>query len=392
MSKVIDRILEAELLKSAQEYPVVTVIGPRQSGKTTLVRKLFPCYQYVNLENPELRNLAQEDPKAFMGRFPTPVILDEIQRVPSLLSWIQTEVDENRNSKGQWILTGSSQLQLRESITQSLAGRTALLTLLPFSMRELRAYGEIPEYEELIHFGFLPRIYDQKIRPTRAWRDYYQTYVERDVRQLIALENQIAFERFLRLLAGRTAQLLNLNSLSNDVGVSSVTLSKWLSVLEASYIVFRLPPYHINFGKRITKSPKIYFLDPGLAAYLLGIETPQQVERDPLVGNLFENMIILEALKSRTNQGKQPNLYFFRDHNQNEVDLLYPAAEGIVPIEIKSAKTFTKSFDRNIRYYQKISNSKIPGKLIYGGETEFSSDILQVTNFRNAFANQQTGK
>jgi predicted AAA+ superfamily ATPase len=385
MSKIIRRELTDELLLSASEYPVVTVIGPRQSGKTTLVRSQFPKHGYANLENPEWRELAQRDPKAFLARFPPPVIFDEIQRVPSLLSWIQVLADEQRGVKGQWILTGSNQLQLRESVTQSLAGRTALLTLLPLSLQELEGRHDDWTYAEWIHCGFLPRIYDQGIRPLRAWRDYYQTYVERDVRQLIALENQLLFERFVKLLAGRVGQLINLSSMSGEVGVSLPTLGKWLSILEASFVIFRLPPYHRNFGKRLNKSAKLYFTDPGLAAYLLGIENPAQLERDPLVGGLFENLVVVEALKSRTHRGHDPNLYFFRDHNGKEVDLLYPDGNEVIPVEIKSAQTFDASFAKGIYYFQKLSQSNRAGRIIYSGDTEFASEHYEVRNFKSAF-------
>jgi hypothetical protein len=385
MSNLLHRDLTDELLQSASEYPVVTVIGPRQSGKTTLVRTQFPEHGYANLENPELRELAQNDPKAFLARFPNPVILDEIQRVPALLSWIQVFSDELPGAKGQWILTGSNQLQLRESVSQSLAGRTALLTLLPLSLNELGGRHDDWTYAEWIHSGFLPRIYDQGIRPIRAWRDYYQTYVERNVRQLIALDNHLLFERFVKLLAGRVGQLINLNSLAGEVGVSQPTLGKWLSILEASFLIFRLPPYHRNFGKRLNKSAKLYFTEPGLAAYLLGIENPSQLERDPLVGNLFENLVIVEALKSRTHRGHDPNLYFFRDHNGQEVDLLYPEGNEVIPIEIKSAQTFNNSFAKGIHYFQKISGSKRPGRIIYAGDTEICSEHYEVLNFKSAF-------
>lgn len=384
MSKFIARTLSVELQTSAREYPVVTLVGPRQSGKTTLVRALFPSYAYANLENPELSDLAKSDPKAFLNRYAPPVILDEIQRAPDLLSWIQTQADDDRHAKGKWILTGSNHLLLRETVSQSLTGRTALLTLLPLSLSELGSRAA-PSWTEILHAGFLPCVYDQGIRPLSAWRDYFQTYVERDVRQITAIDNQAGFERFLRLLAGRVGQLLNLNSLSGDVGVSHPTLAKWLSVLEASFLVFRLPPYHRNFGKRITKSPKIYFTDPGLAAFLLGIKNPDQVERDPLAGNLFENLVVVEALKSRLHKGLPPNLYFFRDHNGNEIDLLYPDGNDATPIEIKSAMTFTQSFEKGIAYFHKIANSAKKGRIIYSGDFEFSSDQYDVVNFKNAF-------
>ena len=268
---MVRRVLEGELRLVAQEYPAVTLVGPRQAGKTTLARSVFSEHTYLNLEDPELRALAQQDPKSLLKRFAEPVVIDEIQRVPELLSWIQVAIDEQPKAKGYWILTGSHQLQLHQAISQSLAGRTALLTLLPFSLSELRAYdkkdtgaGARDDFSELIVRGFLPRIHEEDIRPQSAWRDYYKTYVERDVRQLINVGDTLAFERFIRLLAGRVGQLLNISSLANDVGVSQPTASKWLSTLEASFIVFRVGPYHRNFGKRITKSPKVYFVDPGL--------------------------------------------------------------------------------------------------------------------------------
>lgn len=388
----IPRALSAEIRISAREYPVVTIIGPRQSGKTTLSRELFAGYAYANLEDPQIRTLAETDPKAFLRRFPVPVIFDEIQRVPDLLSHIQVRVDESPDEKGQWILTGSNQLKLRESVSQSLAGRTALLTLLPFSIAELKASGlPLPgSAAEWIHRGFLPRIYREGIRPQSAWRDYYQTYVERDVRLLLQLENQTGFERFLKLLAGRVGQLVNLNAMSGEVGVAQSTLTKWLSVLEASFIVFRLPPYFRNFGKRQTKSPKLYFSDPGLAAWLLGIETPAQVERDPLVGGLFENLVVLEALKSRLHSGRMPNLHFFRDSNGREVDLLYPGENGVVPVEIKSAMTYNPEFQSGIRYFQKLSGAATPGRIVYAGELEFRNEICHVVNFANAFTTEKS--
>lgn len=387
MHSIVPRKLSSEILRSSTEYPVVTLIGPRQSGKTTLVRSLFSNHGYANLEDPELRSLAERDPKAFLHRFPPPVIFDEIQRVPSMLSYIQVKVDERPSGKGQWILTGSNQLRLRESVAQSLAGRTALLTLLPFSIGELAGVGASAHrsFSEWIHTGFLPRIHDQGIRPLSAWRDYYQTYVERDVRLLIQLENQTGFERFLRLLAGRVGQLLNLNSMAGEVGVAQSTLAKWMSVLEASFVVFRLLPYHKNFGKRLTKSPKLYFTDPGLAAFLLGIESADQVERDPLVGGLFENLVVLEALKSRLHSGLLPNLHFFRDSNGREVDLLYPFGASVIPIEIKSAMTFHADFESGIRYFQKLTGSMQSGRIIYAGETEFVTDGYEVVNFSRAF-------
>lgn len=387
LHKMIPRQLTSELVLSSQEYPVVTLIGPRQSGKTTLVRSVFPDHGYVNLEHPEIRALAEGDPKAFLARWPAPVIYDEIQRVPGLLSYIQVLADEEPSAKGMWILTGSNHLKLRETVGQSLAGRTALLTLLPLSIAEVCRVQPAASrtYAEWINRGFLPRIYDQGIRPQSAWRDYYQTYVERDVRLLLQLENQTGFERFIKLLAGRVGQLVNLNAMAGEVGVAQSTLSKWLSVLEASFLVFRLPPYHRNFGKRQTKSPKLYFTDPGLAAWLLGIETAEQVARDPLVAGLFENLVVVEALKSRLHAGKMPDLHFFRDSNGREVDLLYPDGRDVIPVEIKSSMTFDSGFAANITYFQKIAQSTTQGWIVYAGDTEFSSESYRAVHFANAF-------
>ncbi|MFV0275630.1 MAG: ATP-binding protein, partial [Parahaliea sp.] len=323
LRNMITRHLEQELHRLLKEYPCITLLGPRQAGKTTLARTLAG-YDYVNLELPEQREFATTDPKAFLARFEGKVILDEIQRVPALLSYIQVEVDR-RQQNGQFVMTGSHQLELRAAINQSLAGRTALLHLYPFSMAELQDAGiGLPTAADYIFQGFLPRIYDQHQRPIQAYSNYYQTYVERDVRQLINLKDQNTFENFLKLLAGRAGQLMDYQSLANDVGISATTIKNWLSVLEASYIVFKLPPYFNNFGKRVIKAPKYYFVETGLLSYLLGIEHPQQVARDPLIGQLFENLVISECLKAQANRGKRSDLYFFLDSNGNEIDLLLP--------------------------------------------------------------------
>jgi len=380
-----DRKIEKELKITAEEYPVITIIGPRQSGKTTLVRKFFSDHTYVNLENPELRSLAKDDPKTFMLRYQAPVIFDEIQNVPELLSWIQVFVDEKPELTGEYILTGSHQMQLREAITQSLAGRTALLTLFPFALNELGESDIQVEREHLIHNGFMPRLHDKKIRSVRFYRDYFQTYVERDVRKLMAIENQQAFELFLKLLAGRVGSEINYSSLSGQVGISSPQIKKWLGLLEASFIIFKLPPFFNNFGKRLTKSPKVYFVEVGLACYLLGIETPEQLERDPAFGGLFENMVIAEAYKSRINKGLEPRLYFYRDRHQHEIDLLYPSGSSFTPIEIKSSRTYRDEFLKGIRYFQKISDSNQPGMLIYDGDLEVNKEEALVRNFRNVW-------
>jgi len=385
LSNMIKRIIESELEITANEYPIITIIGPRQSGKTTLAKKSFPNYNYANLENPELRTLAINDPKSFLTLHNPPVIIDEIQNVPDLLSWIQVITDENPSKKAQFILTGSHQLKLREAVAQSLAGRTAILTLFPFSLSELDKDYVLGDRSELLLKGFMPRVYDQNIRPGRFYRDYFQTYVERDVRKLMAIEDQQSFELFLKLLAGRIGQEINYSSLSNQVGISAPQIKKWLSILEASFIIFKLPPFFNNFGKRLTKSPKIYFTEVGLAVYLLGIETSGQIERDPLFGNLFENMIVSDAYKKRLNEGKDPGLYFYRDHHQNEIDLLYPTGSSYIPIEIKSSKTYREDFLKNIKYIQKLMKTEEKGILIYDGDLEIDTQNVKVRNFRNLF-------
>jgi predicted AAA+ superfamily ATPase len=377
---IIERDIRHELKKLVESYPVVTITGPRQAGKTTLAKMEYPHYQYCNLESPEIRNLAADDPNAFFHQFNYPLIIDEIQRYPQLLSYIQTMVDE-KDEKGMFILTGSHQLDLHQAISQSLAGRTALLHLLPFTISELNGVGIHQERDEYIYRGFLPRIYKDNLDPTRAYRNYFQTYVERDLRQMINLKDLTQFEIFLKLLAGRIGQIVNLNSLSNDVGVSGTTLNGWLSILEASFIIFRLYPYFENFGKRIIKSPKIYFTEIGLVTYLLGIEDVNQVSRDPLIGNLFENLIVMEAVKTRLNKGLDPNLFFYRDNNGNEVDLIYKRSRELIPIEIKSAKTLNQSLFKGINYFRKISPNAGEGYLIYGGDLSPDADSIKVRNF-----------
>lgn len=311
--------------------------------------------------------MASEDPKQFFAMRRGPVILDEIQRVPELLSWIQVQVDEEKTN-GRFILTGSHHLRLHEAVAQSLAGRTAILRLLPLSMEELEWAGFPTDKNGLLLRGFLPRVYDQDQNPASAYANYFRTYVERDVRQLMEIRNLNLFEDFIRLLAGRIGQLVNLNALSSDVGVSGTTLKEWLSLLEASFVIFRLPPYYRNFGKRLTKSAKIYFTEPGLAAWLLGIESEKEAARDPLHGNLFENMIVVEALKARFNAGVEPRLYFWRDSNGNEVDMIYERQRRLVPVEIKSAMTWHKDFAVNLNKFQRAIPDAEDGYVIYAGD------------------------
>lgn len=362
------REIQNELKEAAKFYPVVTVTGPRQSGKTTLAKSTFPHKPYVNLEAPDIRELALVDPRGFLDNYSQGAILDEIQRVPTLLSYIQQTVDE-AEVKGMFILTGSHQLELHEAITQSLAGRTALLSLLPMSLSELESAGFTMSLDKSLLMGGYPRIFNDQLNPTKAYRNYFQTYIERDLRQLINVKNLSQFQRFVKLCAGRIGQLLNFESLGSDVGTSSHTIKHWISILEASFIILRLQPYHENFGKRIVKSPKLYFTDVGLASYLLGIENEIQISRDPLKGNLVENLVLIELIKSRLNQGFDPQLYFFKDAHGHEVDIIFQTASELVPIEVKSAKSFNTSFLKGLRFFQKMTKERCrQGFLIYGGE------------------------
>ena len=379
---MISRDLSQELLQQLKEYPVVTLLGPRQAGKTTLSRWLLKDFSYVSLETPDVLAFAQEDPIGFLSQYPTKSIFDEIQRAPHLISYLQSIVDESGKT-GQFVLTGSHQLELRAAITQSLAGRTGILNLLPLSIKELKAAKiNLDTVEEYIFTGFLPRIFDQHQRPSTAYANYYQTYIERDVRQIIQLKDASLFDKFMRLLAGRVGQLMNYQSLASDTGVDAKTIKEWLSILEASFVIFKLSPYFENFGKRVTKSPKYCFMDTGLLCYLLGIEKPEQVTRDPLVGQLFENLIVLEAIKARYNQGKIPNLYFYRDSHGNEIDLLYASGRDLVGIEIKSASTFTSHFKKMLLRFSEKQQTLKNSYVVYNGEQRKFSDGIEAINFR----------
>ena len=380
---MIARKIEKQLRKLAEMYPVVTITGPRQSGKTTLAKAVFPEHRYVSLENFDIRQMAQADPKGFLKSFPAPVIFDEIQRVPELLSYIQTIVDQDK-SCGQYILTGSHQPLLNEGVTQSLAGRTGILRLLPLSITELRSAGIELERDQYLYQGFMPRLYDTELDAKNLYRDYFSTYVEKDLRLMLNVKDLSAFEMFIKMLVGRVGQLIKLSALSNDIGVSSQTLSQWLSVLEASFIIFRLPCYFENFGKRLVKSQKLYFTEPGLAAWLLGINSPEQISRDPLFGGLFENMVVVEALKHRLNSGEMPELYFMRDSQGLEADLVFRANhDKLIPIEIKGGMTWNKDFCKNLLKLQKISPKFNNGYVVYAGELTPEVDGIKFVNFKD---------
>lgn len=378
------RTAKDQLVTLACHFPVVAVTGPRQSGKTTLVREVFPDLPYANLEAPDVRARAIEDPRGFLSQYPDGVIIDEIQRAPDLFSYLQVLVDESQ-IPGRYIITGSHQFSLHSGISQSLAGRVALLTLLPFSTHEIAQKGTKHTLYELMFKGGYPKIYaDPMLNPTILYRNYYQTYLERDVRELIAVKNLSIFQKFIRLVAGRVGQLLNFASLANDVGVSVPTIREWISILEASYVLITLKPYYENFGKRVTKSPKVYFSDTGLLCYLLGIAEPAQVMRDPLVGNIFENFVFLELMKERTNKGVDPNIYFFRDQSGREVDFILEAQRTLTPIEVKVAETYTPTFQKGIvSFYEIAAERAKKGFVVYGGTESFSSGPVDVVSYRD---------
>jgi len=366
--EIINRTIESSLVNCARQYPIVTLTGPRQSGKTTLCKKVFPGKTYVSLESMDTRNFARDDPRGFLAGLPDGAILDEIQQVPELPSYIQTLVDE-RQQNGLFILTGSQQFEVATVINQSLAGRTALLKLLPFSIEELGAHAAERSLDNLLLTGFYPRIWKEALEPGQALGNYIETYVERDIRQLVMINDLMLFQRFITLCAGRVGQLLNFNSLAADTGVSHQTARNWFTLLEASYIVFRLPPYHTNSKKRLVKSPKLYFYDVGLAAFLLGLENELHVSRDPLRGNLFENMVVMEALKYRLHRGHRSNLNFYRDSNGREIDLFLAYGADVFPIEIKSGMTINTDYFKNLRSLAKEYKFPLGTGLIYGGDT-----------------------
>ena len=380
--KIFKREVQKELKILLQEYPVVVILGPRQAGKTTLAKTLKK-YQYCSLETPETRQLAEIDPKSFLNALKKYVILDEIQRVPSLLSYIQTIVDQN-NQNGQFVLTGSHQLKITEAITQSLAGRAGILNLFPFSIKELNQSDiHYKNFQHYVYKGFLPRIYSQQQRPLQAYSNYYRTYIERDIRQMIQLKEQNFFERFMKLLAGRVGQTLNYQSLSNDVGVSPKTIKTWLSTLEASFIIYKLCPYFENFGKRYIRSPKYYFTEVGLLSYLLNIQEPLQIIRDPLVGSIFENLIVIECLKTQFNKGIHPNFYFFKDSNHNEIDLLFSKNQALHAIEIKSSSTYHPYMSRNLNKIKNLHKKIKTSHIIYNGETRDLSQKTGLIHFKD---------
>lgn len=376
----LERLLSRELDRLADLYSVVVITGPRQSGKTSLCKHHFSTYEYVNLENPATREQVLVNPKAFLEQYAKPgLIIDEAQHLPELFSYVQVVVDEDETAK--FILTGSSNFGLLQGITQSLAGRAAILTLLPFSLNEI---AKEVDTDSLIFKGGYPAVWAKNIPIQDVAQNYYNTYIERDVRQILNIKDISRFQTFIRLCAGRVGTEFNASALSNEIGVSVPTIQEWLSVLEASYVLFRLPPFFRNIGKRLVKTPKIYFYDTGLACYLLGIEKEEQLATHPLRGVLFENMVILNFVKQRFNAGKVPHLYFYRDKSQREVDLIEERGTALYAYEIKSAKAFTKNFVQNLDYFRQVAGQDVVStQVIYDGEMDIETPENGMLNFRN---------
>jgi uncharacterized protein len=369
------------LSNTAAQFRAVMVVGPRQSGKTTLVRTTFADKPYASLENPDERLLAERDPRAFLGRFPHGAILDEVQRAPSILNYLQ-EILDNTEKDGLFILTGSNNILLQENISQTLAGRVGVLDLLPLSFKELKQAGIDMGLDELILKGGYPEVHG-KGRDPKAWYPaYVRTYVERDVRQVKNIENTLLFTRFLRLCAGRVGQMLNASALSNECGIDVKTVNAWLSVLESTYVIKMLTPFHRNFNKRITKSPKLYFVDTGLACSLLGIRSVNELALSHFRGALVENLVVVEAWKNALNAGRHDAFHYWRDNKGVEVDLIVDSGQDFMPIEIKSAKTFSEDFLKNINKFQDYAGGSA-GTLLYDGTMEFTtSDNVRVCNWK----------
>lgn len=384
---IFNRIAEDILRKMMQQYPIITIMGPRQSGKTTLAETVCRHLPYFNLEDPKTREIILSDPHEFFKRYADGVILDEIQHAPILLSYIQPIVDKKKKN-GLYVLTGSHQPEIHEALSQSLAGRTAILELLPLCIKELKnSHIELSENEMILQ-GFYPRIYRDQLNATAVYRDYVKTYLERDVRKLINLKDLLLFQRFMKLCAARTGTILNYHNLSNEVGVSHHTISHWMSVLKASYLIDFVPAYFENINKRVIKSPKMYFTDVGLATYLLEIETQSQVDYHPLRGQLFETMIANELMKARFNCGREHHLYYYRDSQKNEVDLIFKKGAELIPIEVKSSHTFSTDFLKGLNTFRKLSaetkNTCGQSYLVYAGEEEFTAQNTRVIHYTKA--------
>jgi len=379
---MIHRSAEKLLKAYSRQFRALAVVGPRQSGKTTLVRRVFPRKPYVSLENPDERLMADTDPRGFLSRFKNGAIIDEAQRVPALFSYLQQILDETKK-EGLFILTGSNNFLLQQSVTQSLAGRIGYIDLLPLSLEEINKFdkGKL-SVNELIFNGCYPELYDKNRKPGIWYPAYIRTYVERDVKQLRNIDNTLLFTRFLQLCAGRVGQQLSVAALSNECGVEVKTVNSWLGILQSSYIIYLLPPHHKNYNKRVVKTPKLYFIDTGLACSLLGIRSVGELENSHYRGALFENYVISELFKNKFNSGSGTNIFFWRDNKGIEVDVLLDSGSKLLPIEIKAAQTFNEEYIKNIQRWNEFSRQK-GGILVYNGLQEFErKDKIRVKNWR----------
>ena len=384
---MIKRTAHDTIMRLAKGFPVIAITGPRQSGKTTLARSAFPDKPYLTLEDPDTRLLAESDPRGLLSNYPEGLILDEVQRSPQIFSYLQNFVDAHL-VPGKYILTGSQQFGLMSGITQSLAGRAGMIQLLPFAMDELERGNKLPEsVNQLMSSGMYPPLYDRDLSPMDWFPAYINTYIERDVRQLINVRDLSAFQRFIRMCAARTGQLLNLSSLASDCGITHNTAAAWISVLEASYIVFLLRPHFNNYNKRMVKAPKLYFIDTGVAAWLLGIRTEEQMTFHAQRGALFENLVVTEFLKSRFNEGRQADIYFWRDSKGLEIDLLLEDGGNLTPVEIKSGQTVAADFMTSLRKWCELSGiPDRPALLVCGGSTSFANGNISIVPWRNLAA------
>jgi predicted AAA+ superfamily ATPase len=381
---MINREAKQTLLKLARGFPVIVLNGPRQSGKTTLARATFPQKAYVSLEDPDERMFAENDPRGFLKRFPEGAVLDEVQRCPDLFSYLQSRVDQEKRM-GMFVLTGSQQFNLISHITQSLAGRAGIVQLLPFSIGELKQAKKLPsEIEDLIVQGMYPPVHTRDVEPHTWYANYVTTYIERDLRQLLSIKDLSVFQRFLKMCAARTGQLLNLSALGADCGISHNTAKAWLSVLEASYIAFLLKPHHRNFNKRLVKMPKLYFYDVGLAAYLLNIHLPEQAAVSAMRGPLFETFVISELLKLSLNKGLAPNLFFWRSNAGDEIDVVMEEQQRLIPVEIKAGQTVSLDFFKGLSKWQKIAGDETSkGVVIYAGDHSYERQEGRVVSWKD---------